>query len=303
MSPSPALIAARSSYAAALLACVTYGIYFVLAFQCALRVLNQKTLSTTKRSALLAYAVVLFLGQTLYFIGGCKWSAIEFVEAPVDPAVFAGELSSSLSMLKDVMYTMNIWIADSFILYRAYIFWGRSAVFLLPVATYLGTIATGVGLLVETGKPGAVFGQATVINFGTPFWSLSVATNVIATALIAGRLLSLRRAITRLDGRDRIMLRDNTSALVICVESAALYAICAVIYIPLFAINTPIQYPFSALLGGVVSISPTLIMLRMASGIAINGKWGDIALRDIDQDAAVGDLDRDSKLTMDSVQV
>ncbi len=118
------------------------------------------------------------------------------------------------------------------------------------------------------------------------------------------------------------MLRDNTSALVICVESAALYAICAVIYIPLFAINTPIQYPFSALLGGVVvsvatdcslkttylmkhpqSISPTLIMLRMASGIAINGKWGDIALRDIDQDAAVGDLDRDSKLTMDSVQV
>lgn len=114
--------------------------------------------------------------------------------------------------------------------------------------------ATGIGLLVETAKPGAVFGQAAVINFGTLFWSLSVATNVVSTTLIAGRLLFYRRALSRaLSARRSSRGRQNgdTASVAILVESAALYSVCAVVYIPLFAVNIPVQYPFSALLGGI----------------------------------------------------
>ena len=98
--------------------------------------------------------------ETIYFIAGCKWSAIEFVDAQVDPAIFAGELSSKIALLKDTMYTMTIWIADSFIvsvspsalrqllildlwstqLYRAFIIWGGSYLVFLPLVTYLGAI-------------------------------------------------------------------------------------------------------------------------------------------------------------------
>jgi hypothetical protein len=40
-----------------------------------------------------------------------------------------------------------------------------------------------------------------------------------------------------------------TDIVAILVESAALYSICGLIYIPLFALNLPLQYPFAALLG------------------------------------------------------
>ncbi len=106
--------------------------------------------------------------------------------------------------------------------------------------------ATGIGLLIETAKPGSMFGQVAVIDFGTPFWSLSVSMNVLTTLLIAGRLIHRRQAYME------SISRTNPSAygaeIGIFLESAALYAIFAIIYIPMFAKNIPLQFPFSALL-------------------------------------------------------
>ena len=75
--------------------------------------------ATAGHRVLLGYTLLLFAVQTVYFIAGCKWSTIEFVDATVDPALFAGELSSHLSLLKDTMYTVDIWLADSFIVRAA----------------------------------------------------------------------------------------------------------------------------------------------------------------------------------------
>ena len=95
------------------------GIYLVLFVQCLHRLLtNPPAKRAVGHRVLLGYTLLLFAVQTVYFIGGCKWSAIEFVDAQVDPAVFAGELSSHLALLKDTMYTVNIWLADSFIVSR-----------------------------------------------------------------------------------------------------------------------------------------------------------------------------------------
>ncbi|KAJ7489355.1 hypothetical protein FB451DRAFT_1125683 [Mycena latifolia] len=271
---SSALTAARMSYAAALVACIGYGAYVALAYQCIRRLVRTTDKWTSGRAALLAYTILLFVLQTIYFVAGCKWSEIEFVEAPVDPAVFASQQSSTLSVLKGAVYSVNIWVADAFILYRAYIIWGKSYAFLLPVLTYLGSIAMGAGLLVQISKPHASLGQAAIINFGTPFWSLSVSTNVLSTIIIAGRLAYRRRVIHRM-GTSQNGHRKNTytSTSAIFAESAALYAVAALIYIPLFARNLTLQYPFSALLGVVVSIAPTLIILRMAGGNAVTREW------------------------------
>lgn len=271
---SSALTAARMSYAAALIACIGYGVYIVLAYQCIRRLFRTTDKWESGRTALLAYTIMLFVLQTIYFVAGCKWSEIEFVEAPVDPELFASQQSSMLSVLKDAVYSINIWVADAFILYRAYIIWGRSYVLLIPTLTYFGSVAMGAGLLVQVSRPQATLGQAAVVNFGTPFWTFSVSTNVLSTILIAGRLAYSRRAISRA-GRSQGDYRRHahTSTTAIFAESAALYAVTALIYIPLFARKLPLQYPFSALLGAVASIAPTLIILRMADGHAVKRDW------------------------------
>ncbi|KAL1941013.1 hypothetical protein VTO73DRAFT_7649 [Trametes versicolor] len=260
------LTAARMSYAAALVAAVTYGLYLAIALYAFFRVLLTPRRRGSGKSILLTWITVTFVVQTIYFVAGSKWSEIEFVESAEDPSVFAGQLSSRLAVLKDTCYTVIIWLADAFILYRAAaIYSDRVYVVALPALLYLGSLASGIGLLVETAKPGAAFGQTPVLDFGTPFWSLSVSMNVLTSLLIAARLIYRRQLVFRSDNRHR-RYGPYSAEVAIFLESAALYAICAIIYIPMFAKNIPLQFPFSALLGSAASIAPHLIIVRMATG-------------------------------------
>lgn len=107
-SPSAAaaqLTIARQSYAAAVVACVTYGacncsrtkntlrtfycapgMYAVLAGIC-LHFLLKHAKRTTGHYVTLTYTVLMLLVSIVYFACGCLWSEIEFVESPVNPCV------------------------------------------------------------------------------------------------------------------------------------------------------------------------------------------------------------------------
>jgi len=105
-------------------------------------------------------------------------------------------------------------------------------------------IGSSIVLLVETARPGAGFGNPLISKFGTAFWSISVSLNVISTILIAGMLLYHDRKLRRLGFQGN---GPYTGIAAVLAESAALYSICGLIYIPLFARNMDLQYPFSPL--------------------------------------------------------
>ena len=62
---------------------------------------------------ILGYTLVMFCVSTIYFVYGCKWSEIEFVESTVNIGVYASLQDSRLAILKDTAFTVNIWLADS----------------------------------------------------------------------------------------------------------------------------------------------------------------------------------------------
>ena len=62
---------------------------------------------------ILGYTLATFCVSTIYFVSGCKWSEIEFVESTVDIGVYASLQDSRLAVLKDTAFTVNIWLADS----------------------------------------------------------------------------------------------------------------------------------------------------------------------------------------------
>ncbi|KAJ7705445.1 hypothetical protein B0H17DRAFT_668545 [Mycena rosella] len=267
--PSSRLTGARMSYAAAIVGCVTFGCYFVLAAVCIHFLLKQQRNYFQSRHVVLTYTCLMLVVNTVYFIAAAKWSEIEFVETSEDPAVFAVQLSTTYAIIKDTAYIVNIWLADSLMILRAHIIWRNSGVLVLPIIIYFGVVATGLALLIETGKPGGTFGAGLVAPFGTVFWSTSVALNIVVTLLISIKLLRQHRRIGALQirGPDR----SYPDIVAIFVESAALYSICGLIYIPLFAIDTPLQYPFSALLASTAGIAPNLIIFRIAIGVDFKG--------------------------------
>ena len=91
------------------------GIYFVIAVYTAAEIIRSPTRHRSGKNVLLGWVTATFVVQMIYYVGGAKWSEIEFVESTVDPGIFAGQLSSRLAILKDTSYTVLIWLADGFI--------------------------------------------------------------------------------------------------------------------------------------------------------------------------------------------
>lgn len=267
---SSALTISRMSFGAANVGCVMYGLYVLLASICLYFLLGPGRKSGRPHIVMIVYTVTMFVTTTIYFVAAAAWSEIEFVETPLRSGVFAVQLSDRLAVLKDTTSVVNIWLADSLILYRVYVIWGSSLwIGSSLVVFYLSDIATGIGLLVYAARSGTQFGEHRVESFGTAFWSISVSLNVLATTLIAGRLLYHRRTI-RMVSPER---NDYyISVISIVAESAAVYSISGLIYIPLFARNLPLQYPFAALFCAASTIAPNLIILRMALGVAVTNQ-------------------------------
>jgi len=262
---SSSLTAARMSYAAAVLGCFTYGIYVVLA-GISMYYLLQHRQHTKGQYVLIIYTCAMFTASTIYFCCAAKWSEIEFVES-TDQALFATLLSSPIAIAKDTASVVSFWLADSLIIYRTYIVWGGNLwIIIIPCILFMAAVGSSIVLLVETARPGAGFGNPLISKFGTAFWSISVSLNVISTILIAGMLLYHDRKLRRLGFQGN---GPYTGIAAVLAESAALYSICGLIYIPLFARNMDLQYPFSPLFISAASIAPTLIVIRMALGVAV----------------------------------
>lgn len=130
------LTAARMSYAAALVASVTFGqwshnfvlrkldmvalgVYISVAAHTTYKVLRRRRMQNSASTALLLIWIAsTFVAQIIYYVAGSQWSELEFVETTEDPGIFAGQLSSRLAILKDTAYTVAIWLADAFIVWQ-----------------------------------------------------------------------------------------------------------------------------------------------------------------------------------------
>lgn len=97
---------------------------------------------------------------------------------------------------------------------------------------------------------------------------MSIALNVIATSLIAGRLLHRSKEVQTLGIADSDARRQYLSVLAVFVESGALYTISGVVFVPMYAINHRLSNIFAVLFAASASIAPMLILLRTSLGTA-----------------------------------
>ena len=96
----------------------------------------------------------------------------------------------------------------------------------------MGTLWT-----LESTHPGLSFYSKLPLAFGTSYYSISLGVNIILTILITGRLLVYRKQIT--DSLPAEHAKGYVSLLTIVVESAAIYSVCAFLFLITYAVNNP----------------------------------------------------------------
>jgi len=102
-------------------------------------------------------------------------------------------------------------------------------------------------LMAQLTQPNGNIWTKLSISFATPYWSLSIALNIILTSLIVSKILWMRRSVSQSLGSQHS--KQYTSIVAMLIESAAMYSIAGLVYIICYGINSSAQQIFITILG------------------------------------------------------
>jgi hypothetical protein len=140
-------------------------------------------------------------------------------------------------------------------------------------------------LLAQIRTPGNNVWQSVNVNFFITFWAIEIATTILLTSFIVGRLLFMRYRLRKIMGPKQQSPYLSITAML--VESALLFSICGIAFLISYAYNDPFQNIVLNVTGQVQvgdflllchmnislrvpqSIAPVLIVMRVAQGAGL----------------------------------
>ncbi|OBZ66923.1 hypothetical protein A0H81_13062 [Grifola frondosa] len=252
------------------LGCVGYGIsatLFVLCF----RALYQRVRENRTSAMLMGYICTMFLLSSLGNAFEIEGSTIGFITYWNYPGGFYQSdipLSDTWRFnATDIIYIVSSVLQDSLLLYRFWIIYSGNLIALfLPTLMFVATTIGSCVFIATFTRPGSSFLERSSVSVGLIQVSISIAFNVLVTAMIVVRLLLMRRHLRGLMGSSAAM--PYVSVMAILIESAFIYTAFGIVAVAAYGIGIPLSTLFLPLFGQITSIAPFLIILRMAEGRA-----------------------------------
>ncbi|KZT42322.1 hypothetical protein SISSUDRAFT_1058683 [Sistotremastrum suecicum HHB10207 ss-3] len=172
---------------------------------------------------------------------------------------YLGDQPRAKNMVKSTLLNIQISLGDSLLAYRCWIVWRSWKIVALPAALAVGSVVTGVGVLVglhNLGSGGAVF-RVDLSHWIYGELIVTFLNNVICTALIAYKIYSVeRRAHSRVEGRSLVPL------IRILAESGALAAAASMTTLICYAAGSNSQIIVLDSMAPISAIAFTLIIVR-----------------------------------------
>ncbi|KAJ7626845.1 hypothetical protein FB45DRAFT_1059766 [Roridomyces roridus] len=257
----------------AILCSVGYGVVLALFAMCFYLLIQQWKGSHSRRSVFfLVYISIEFILASLFQGSIAKFVQLAFIEDrnfPGGPAAFeAAEFSIPVDEIGNVAFVLTNWFSDALLVWRCMIIYTNCGVSLyivmaLPCLMFLTSVSMGILWLIQicTSSP---FGIFNTINWTIPFFSLSLALNILVTIAIVVRLYVYRRRVAKL-------LNGNhgsqyTSIAAMLVESAFLYSSFSILFLVPFGMNNPLSQIFLQALSQIQTMATLLIVFRTAQG-------------------------------------
>ncbi|KAJ7288049.1 hypothetical protein C8J57DRAFT_505489 [Mycena rebaudengoi] len=228
-------------------------------------------------SCALGTMCLLAIGQTVSHILGTVWVLrIAYLAArgeAADSVKLDHDISYRILCIKNVLLSINCFIADSVFIYRCYVIWSSSRfkkrIIAVPVVLLLAT--TVLGLVTANVMMSTSIGTQSIV--GLIAMGFAIATNMVLTGLTAGRIWWTRRDL-QIVGETKVVKRCDTAVTMI-IESGVAYLLVGTLYIILYSIpvsststsnilwNSAISSACGQLLG---SIIPMVVIVRISLG-------------------------------------
>ncbi|KAI0043707.1 hypothetical protein FA95DRAFT_1475919, partial [Auriscalpium vulgare] len=189
-----------------------------------------------------------------------------FVGGPGGPLGYFGSTSASwVNVFGSSADAVANIMGDGLLVYRAYMIWNSQLwVVAFPILMYIGSSVMVILTVVQSALPNAFLFDGHTAQLGVPWVSLSVSVNIVVTTLICGRLLYMRRAMHA--ARAPELAEMYTSIIAILIESAMPFSVIGIGLIVTYAKNDEFDIAFAFVWGMFCSLSPQMIILRVAMG-------------------------------------
>ncbi|KAI9066255.1 hypothetical protein FKP32DRAFT_1674001 [Trametes sanguinea] len=268
----------RSNLVGAVLGGVAYGIHVAVFAECLYRIppwpKSSRRRDPSRSWFLFAYVFVLFLMGTLNLAGNTKMTQLMFIDNRAYPggpsAWFFDNYDNPNNTAGNASYIIANFFADGLLLWRTYRVWNSIWIILFPFIVFLGSTAMSIMTLFQSSRPDASLWTKTTVQFSLPYFSISIALNIMLTLLLVARLFymswSAGKALSKEHGRPYI------SIAAMLLESATPYAVVGLIFIISYARNSNVQNLVLPILSQIMCISPEIIILRVAMGRATDSK-------------------------------
>jgi len=179
------------------------------------------------------------------------------------------QYSSVFVVFANSTFIVAGWFADAFLVYRCLLIFRQTLyVVVLPTLIYVATIPMGIVLLFQSSRPNANLWTKVTINFGIPYYSLSVSLNIMITLAISLRLMYHRNELKKTLGTASNLPYVSIAAMLI--ESSSVYAAASLCFIIPYALNSAASHVFLPILIQAQVLAPMLIIMRVADQSAWN---------------------------------
>ncbi|KAL4261200.1 hypothetical protein AB1N83_006841, partial [Pleurotus pulmonarius] len=189
--PPEILLLERADFVGVGMSQMLYGITIVLFFQCMIALLNQRQRHpiVTYNPFLAGYTFLLFSFNTVFVAMNMHNSRLAYIDHddfPGGPALFTlSRYSTAIAVVPNAAFILSNWLADGLLLYRTKVIWQNQLwILILPVIMYLASISMGIMTIFQSSRPDASLWTSVTVDFGLPYFSISVSLNVLLTLLI-----------------------------------------------------------------------------------------------------------------------
>jgi len=196
---------------------------------------------------------------------------ITYRNAEGGPAGFFNILSNFSQIFGSTLYVAQTLVGDSVALLRCHIVWGRQwHIIIFPFLLLLGSTVCGISILYYFAKIGEDQAQVFAMqlqNWIVSFFSLTLATNIICTALVAYRIWHVNRSVITFTNR------SWHPVTLLIVESGAIYSVTLISLLILYKSESWFQYVVLDSVSSIVGLVFSMIIVRIGLGVTtLNGE-------------------------------
>ncbi|KAF9465690.1 hypothetical protein BDZ94DRAFT_296829 [Collybia nuda] len=242
---------------------VAYGINLLSLAACLEAMYMGRSLGIVRRIhyVMLSIALIMFCIAT-FDIGVMLDNNLEiFVEHNPDAIPSPVALSNWWSMAVFCSFIAQAFLGDAVLIYRAYIIWDRRWwLIVLPIITWLGATACGIGGVTVGAKTFHSTEHADIAPFVTALVAQTFATNFVTSSLIIGFFWNAHKKISAHNAQQQTSdpLTKITEA---GVESGVLYTSSMLLLLIIYAAGSHTsQIPMSRIIVQVIAITFNLII-------------------------------------------